>query len=73
VTSHVRDDTRGRATTLPEHMPPKHRHQAEWTPERFLSWGEQVGPETAKLLVSVVNLICRSAYDLMCRSSRETA
>ncbi|MDP2182173.1 MAG: IS21 family transposase, partial [Actinomycetota bacterium] len=35
VASHARDDTPGRATTCLAHMPPRHRHLAEWTPERF--------------------------------------
>jgi len=54
IASHVRDDTKGRATTNPEHMPPRHRHYLEWTPERFQSWARTIGPETEKLVTSVM-------------------
>ena len=54
VASHVRDDTKGRATTSLEHMPPRHRHLAEWTPERFESWAAKIGPETEKLVGAVM-------------------
>ena len=54
VASHVRDDTKGRASTSPEHMPPRHRHYLEWTPERFESWGRKIGPETEKLISAVM-------------------
>jgi transposase len=54
VASHVRDDTKGRATTTPEHMPPRHRHLAEWSPERFESWAATIGPETARLVGAVM-------------------
>ena len=49
VASHLRDDRRGRHTTIKEHMPPKHRHYLEWTPERFIRWAAQIGPETVRL------------------------
>jgi transposase len=54
VASHARDDTKGRATTNPEHMPPRHRHYLEWTPERFEGWARKIGPETEKLVVAVM-------------------
>jgi transposase len=54
VASHPRDDTKGRATTSLEHMPPRHRHYAEWTPERFTSWAAKVGPETERLVGAVM-------------------
>ncbi len=54
VVSHLRDDTPGRATTLPEHMPPRHRYLAEWTPERILAWGAKVGPATRELAERVM-------------------
>jgi len=54
IASHVRDDTKGRATTNPEHMPPRHRHYLEWSPERFESWARKIGPETERLVVAVM-------------------
>jgi len=49
VASHLREDQRGRHTTIREHMPPKHRQYLEWTPERFVRWATQIGPETVRL------------------------
>lgn len=54
VASHVRDDSKGHASTSPEHLPPRHRHYLEWSPERFESWARKVGPETEKLVVAVM-------------------
>lgn len=54
IASHVRDDTKGRATTMAEHMPPRHRHYLQWTPERFESWARKIGPETEKLIIAVM-------------------
>lgn len=49
VASHLRDDRRGRHTTVREHMPEKHRQSLEWTPERFKRWAGKIGPETLRL------------------------
>ena len=47
ITSHVRNHHKhNRYATLDEHMPPHHRAVAEWTPERFKSWGAKTGPRT---------------------------
>ena len=40
---------KGRATTVPEHMPSHHRAVAEWTPQRIRAWAAQTGPETARM------------------------
>jgi hypothetical protein len=26
-----------------EHLPERHQHQAQWTPERLIAWGERIG------------------------------
>jgi len=54
IASHARDDSKGRASTSPEHMPPRHRHYLEWSPERFQSWARKIGPETERLIVAVM-------------------
>jgi len=46
VASHVRNEQRGRHTTVKEHMPLKHQKYLEWTPERFKRWAKAIGPET---------------------------
>ncbi|MEG3178962.1 hypothetical protein U1872_22330 [Sphingomonas sp. RB3P16] len=40
--------------TLPDHMPPNHRHYAEWSPARFQRWGAQIGPETEGLVIAIL-------------------
>ncbi|MFH1313099.1 MAG: IS21 family transposase, partial [Candidatus Eisenbacteria bacterium] len=50
VASHPRSRARGRHTTQAEHMPANHRHYAEWSPERFLRWAEEIGPQTRALI-----------------------
>lgn len=45
-----------RYITLSEHMPPKHRHQAEWTPQRLINWAQKTGQHTA----TVVEIILKS-------------
>jgi len=49
VASHIRNQSRGRHTTVKEHMPPKHRRYSEWSPERFTKWAEKIGPQTKVL------------------------
>jgi transposase len=36
--------------TLKEHMPPNHRWYADWSPARFASWADTVGPATRQLI-----------------------
>jgi transposase len=43
VASHVRCAHKGGFTTVVEHLPPRHQHHAQWTPERLLAWGERIG------------------------------
>lgn len=33
-------------STQKEHMPANHRWYLEWSPERFIQWGRQIGPQT---------------------------
>lgn len=50
VSSHKRDDTPGRHSTHPEHMPEAHRQYADWNPERFFKWAEKIGELTVELV-----------------------
>jgi transposase len=45
VASHLRSYLKNKYTTTSEHMPPKHRAVAEWTPERITRWAEKTGPQ----------------------------
>ena len=52
--AHPRSYTRGRATVLAEHMPASHRAHLEWTPSRIISWAEETGPATARLVDEIM-------------------
>ena len=47
VTSHVRDDRKGKYSTKAEHMPKAHREHAKWTPSRIIQWARKIGPSCA--------------------------
>jgi len=55
VASHARQFGRGRASTLPEHMPRSHRAHAEWTPSRIVAWAEKTGPAAARVVTEILN------------------
>ena len=46
IAAHARAHSRGRHTTLAEHMPESHRKHSEWSPGRLLNWGLSIGPAT---------------------------
>ena len=54
VAQHPRDRSPNGYSTLPEHMPPSHRHFGEWSAERLLLWAKEVGPETEQVIVKVL-------------------
>jgi hypothetical protein len=43
-----------RYITLLEHMPEAHKAVSGWSPERFLSWAEKVGPNTREFIKNVL-------------------
>ena len=54
IASHRRNLRQGRHTTIKAHMPPKHRHYADWTPERLAEWAAKTGPNTRMLIEQVI-------------------
>ena len=55
VASHPRlTGYHGQYRTVDEHMPPKHRKSSEWNNERFISWAQTMGPNTAEVIRSVL-------------------
>ena len=52
VASHIRTDQR--YTTTREHMPSSHQKWADWSPDRFIRWAEKIGPETCRLINTVL-------------------
>jgi len=56
IASHLRDDSKGRHTTIKEHMPKSHREYLEWNPSRMISWAETIGASTAKLIETILTI-----------------
>lgn len=43
-----------RYITLPEHMPEAHKAVSGWSPERFLSWADKIGPNTREFIKNML-------------------
>jgi transposase len=54
VAAHARDDTPGRHTTHPAHMPKAHQHHLEWTPSRLTDWAGRIGSQTRALVAAIL-------------------
>ena len=54
IAAHRRDDTPGRHTTNPAHIPKAHQHHLEWTPSRLNQWAETIGSQTAGLVAAIL-------------------
>jgi len=54
IASHPRAFARGHHTTVAAHMPERHRHYAEWSPERLVRWAAKIGPETARCVEGIM-------------------
>ena len=51
ITSHQRLlGRKGQYQTVRDHMPKKHQKYLEWDEDRFLSWAENIGSSTRKLI-----------------------
>jgi hypothetical protein len=56
IAAHKRNfNTFKRYTTLPEHMPESHKAVTGWSPERYLSWAEKIGPKTRNLVAKILD------------------
>jgi transposase len=56
ICSHPRLSGRaGQYRTVEEHMPASHRKAGEWNSERFISWAESMGPNTALVIRSMLS------------------
>lgn len=54
VASHARSDKRGGFTTVAEHMPAAHRAHLEWTPQRLIHWGNDIGLATGAVVTRLL-------------------
>ena len=50
VASHARSAHKGKFTTLPEHLPKGYRAHLQWSPERLIHWGLDIGVATGSLV-----------------------
>jgi len=54
VACHARSARRGGFTTLDEHMPAAHRAHKQWTPERLIHWGNDIGANTGQFVTQLL-------------------
>jgi transposase len=54
VAAHIRSDRRGGFTTVEAHMPAAHRAQLQWTPQRLIEWGQQIGMACGELVTRLL-------------------
>lgn len=54
IVQYRRDRTPNEYSTLPEHMPEKHRVYAEWNDERFERWARSIGDDVAHVIKKVL-------------------
>lgn len=54
IVQHRRDRTPNEYTTLPEHMPKRHRVYAEWNAERFERWAQAIGSGVVETIKKVL-------------------
>jgi transposase len=45
---------KGRYTTDPAHRPKSHQAHLEWTPERLIRWGAEIGPAVAAVVAHIL-------------------
>lgn len=50
VASHARSAHKGKFTTVPEHLPKAYRAHLQWSPERLIHWGLDIGAATGSLV-----------------------
>jgi transposase len=54
VASHQRSALKGRHSTVAAHMPKAHRHYAEWTPQRLITWAASSGVATSRVVEQIL-------------------
>ena len=54
IASHLRDDSKGRHSTIKEHMPKSHQKYLEWSPSRIIKWAGTIGQHVAQMVEMVM-------------------
>ena len=64
IASHKRILGRDNYSTVTEHMPPDKLFYTDWNRDRFIRWGEQIGPNTKLVIESILDraVIEQQAY-----------
>jgi transposase len=55
IASHVRNDSRGRHTTVDAHMTPAHQAVQGWNAPRLLDWAGRIGPHAQGVVQSLLH------------------
>lgn len=55
IVQHRRHKQKGTYTTLDAHMPKNHQFFASWSEEKFLSWANNIGSETERVITHLLN------------------
>ncbi len=55
IAIHERSYKKGGFSSIHEHRPKSHQKYLEWTPSRFISWAEKIGPCTKELIEKVLS------------------
>lgn len=55
IASHKRMKSPHNYTTIVEHLASSHKFVNDWNPERFITWGESIGPETKLIIAGILN------------------
>ena len=55
IASHVRNDSRGRHTTVDAHMTPAHLAVQGWNAPRLLDWAGRIGPHALAVIESILH------------------
>ncbi len=54
IAIHKRSEQQWAYTTIKEHMPSEHQFVMDWSPDRFIRWGQNIGPATGQYIEKVL-------------------
>ena len=62
VSSYMRSAHKGGYTTVIGHLPERHQHHAQWTPERLVAWGARIGVACVTTVTTVTRILERQRH-----------
>jgi transposase len=54
IAIHPRNHTRYNYSTIPDHLASEHKYMTDWTPQRFINWGDSIGAPVKELIIKVL-------------------